>query len=146
MQKTQSDVSIDAIACCFQSGFAEMASISFCLENVAACGFRVGIGENGGISSRGGHVRAFTYNYVKTRPEYPAPHDLSATQSEAPRSECVVIDVTKCGFQSGIGEMAGILSCWKNDTACGFQSGIAEMAGDFQADTTYSVAKKLWLC
>ena len=28
------------------------------------------------ISSRRGHVCAFTYNYVKTRPEYPAPHDL----------------------------------------------------------------------
>ena len=124
MRKIHSDVSIDAIACCFRSGIAEMA----------------------GISSRRGHGCAFTYNYVKTHLEQTTPHDLSATQSEAPLSECVVIDVTKCGFQSGIGEMAGILSCWKNDTACGFQSGIAEMAGDFQADTTYSVAKKLWLC
>jgi len=98
MQKTQNDVSIDAIACCFQFGFGERAGISICWENLAACGFwsgigeigsistcwvnvaasgfRVGFGEMANISSRGGHVRAFTYNYVKTRPEHPAPHDL----------------------------------------------------------------------
>ncbi|MGD9493426.1 MAG: hypothetical protein AB7V36_08715 [Bacteroidales bacterium] len=128
MQKTQSDVSIDAIAFGFQSCFGEMASISFCLESAIASGFRYSIAEMASISSRGGHVCAFTYNYVKTRPEYPAPHDFSATQSEAPRPECVVIDVAKCGFQSGIGERAGISTCWENDTACGFQSGISEMA------------------
>jgi len=54
MRKIQSDVSIDAIAFGFQSCFGEMAS----------------------ISSRGGHECAFTYDYVKTRPEHPAPHDL----------------------------------------------------------------------
>jgi RHS repeat-associated protein len=110
MQKTQSDVSIDAIAFGFQSCFGEMASISFCLESAIASGFRYSIAEMASISSRGGHVRAFTYNYVKTRPEYPAPHDLSASQSEAARSECVVLESAKCGFQFGIGEMAGISS------------------------------------
>jgi len=35
---------------------------------------------------------AFTYNYVKTHPELPAPHDLSASHSEAARSECVVLE------------------------------------------------------
>ena len=46
---------------------------------------------------RCGHERAFTYNYVKSQPakrpkalEHAAPHDLSASQSEAARSECVV--------------------------------------------------------
>ncbi|MGD9493027.1 MAG: RHS repeat-associated core domain-containing protein [Bacteroidales bacterium] len=100
MQKTQSDVSIDAIACGFQFGFGEMAGISFCLESSAVCvfqsgiaemagisfylesaissGFRYSIAEMASISSRGGHVRAFTYDYVKTRPKHPAPHDLSA--------------------------------------------------------------------
>ena len=106
MQKTQNDVSIDAIAFGFQFGFGEMAS----------------------ISSRGGHVHAFTYDYVKTRPEHPTPHDLSATQSEAPRSECVVIDVAKCGFRSGFGEMASISFCLESAIASGFQFGFGEMA------------------
>ncbi|MGD9494462.1 MAG: RHS repeat domain-containing protein [Bacteroidales bacterium] len=128
MQKTQSDVSIDAIASGFRFGFGEMAGISICWENAAACGFRVGIGEMGGISSRGGHVREFTYDYVKTHLEHPAPHDLSATQSEAPRSECVVIDVTKCDFQSGIGEMAGISFYLESAISSGFRYSIAEMA------------------
>ncbi|MDX9932410.1 MAG: hypothetical protein RB294_07475, partial [Bacteroidales bacterium] len=78
MQKIQSDVSIDAIAFGFQSCFGERAGISTCWENMAACGFQVSFAEMASISSCGGHVRAFTYNYVKTRPEYPAPHDLSA--------------------------------------------------------------------
>ncbi|MGD9494458.1 MAG: RHS repeat-associated core domain-containing protein [Bacteroidales bacterium] len=149
MQKTQSDVSIDAIASGFQSGIAEMAGISFCLENLAACGFRVGFGEIGsistylenaaasdsqsgfgemvGISTRGGHLRAFIYDYVKTYPEHLAPHDLSASQSEAPRPECVVIDVAKCGFQSGIGEMASISFCLESAIASGFRYSIGEI-------------------
>ncbi|HBG70077.1 MAG: hypothetical protein A2W93_10085 [Bacteroidetes bacterium GWF2_43_63] len=68
-------------------------------SGAAACGIRVGIHKMAGISSRGGHERAFTYDYVKLhiaqRPqalELPAPHDLSASQSEAARSECVVLD------------------------------------------------------
>ncbi|MGD9493025.1 MAG: RHS repeat domain-containing protein [Bacteroidales bacterium] len=78
MQKTQNDVSIDAIASGFQFSFGEMAGISFCLESAIASGFRFGFGEMASISSRGGHVCAFTYNYVKTCPKHPAPHDLSA--------------------------------------------------------------------
>ncbi|MGD9493023.1 MAG: hypothetical protein AB7V36_06680 [Bacteroidales bacterium] len=127
MQKTQNDVSIDAIASGFRFGFGEMAGISFCWENLAACGFQFGFGEMVGISSRGGHVRAFTYDYVKTHPEYPAPHDLSASQSEAPRSECVVIEPAKCGFRSGFGEMAGISTYLENAIASGLQFGFAEM-------------------
>ncbi|MGD9494459.1 MAG: RHS repeat-associated core domain-containing protein [Bacteroidales bacterium] len=98
MQKTQSDVSIDAIASGFRSGFGEMGGISICWENLAACGFwsgigeigsistcwvnvaasgfRVGFGEMANISSRGGKARAFTYDYVKTYLDLPAPHDL----------------------------------------------------------------------
>ncbi|MGD9494545.1 MAG: hypothetical protein AB7V36_14475 [Bacteroidales bacterium] len=91
MQKTQSDVSIDAIAFGFQSCFGEMASISFCLESAFVSGFRFGFGEMASISSRGGKARAFTYDYVKTRTEHATPHDLSASQSEAARSECVVL-------------------------------------------------------
>ncbi|MGD9493433.1 MAG: RHS repeat domain-containing protein [Bacteroidales bacterium] len=119
---------IGVAKCGFQSGIGEIGGISFCLENMAACGFQFGIGEMGNISSRGGHVRAFTYNYVKTRTEHPAPHDLSASQSEAPRSECVVIDVTKCSFRSGFGEMSSISFYLESAIASGFRYSIAEMA------------------
>jgi len=50
MQKTQSDVSIDAIAFGFQSCFGEMAGISTCWENDTACGFQSGISEMASIS------------------------------------------------------------------------------------------------
>jgi len=59
-------------------------------SGAAAGGFQSGFRLGSESFSRGGHVCAFTYDYVKTRPEHPAPHDLSATQSEAARSECVV--------------------------------------------------------
>jgi len=50
MRKTQNDVSIDAIACGFQSCFAEMAGISAYLESAISCGFRYSIAEMAGIS------------------------------------------------------------------------------------------------
>ena len=71
---------------------------------VLRSGFRLGSNP----FSRCGHVSAFTYNYVKTHPEHSAPHDLSASQSEAARSECVVIEAaTALGSSSFITDATG---------------------------------------
>ncbi|MGD9494647.1 MAG: RHS repeat domain-containing protein, partial [Bacteroidales bacterium] len=122
MQKIQSDVSIDAIACCFQFGFGERAGISICWENLAACGFQSGFGEMASISSRGGHVHAFTYDYVKTRPEYPAPHDLSARLiSQAQTSSFTFTNFTN------LMTIASVLS--KTSPALGSSSFITDATG-----------------
>ena len=75
-----------AAAGCFQSGF-RLGSEPF---------------------PRCGHERAFTYNYVNTHPVHTAPHDLSASQSEAARSECVVIEAAPAlGSSSFITDATG---------------------------------------
>jgi len=61
-----------------------------CDSGAAAGGFRSGFRLGSNPFSRCGHERAFTYNYVKHCLEHAALHDLSASQSEAARSECVV--------------------------------------------------------
>jgi len=61
-----------------------------CDSGAAADGFQSGFRLGSNPFSRCGHERAFTYNYVKSHLKHAALHDLSATQSEAARSECVV--------------------------------------------------------
>ncbi len=84
---------------CFE--WVELSAVSFsrdcmverqdlCDSGAAAAGFRSGFRLGSDSFSRCGHERAFTYNYVKSHPKHAALHDLSATQSEAARSECVV--------------------------------------------------------
>ncbi len=84
---------------CFE--WAELSAVSIdreclvgrldrCNSGAVAGGFRSGFRLGSNPFSRCGHERAFTYNYVKHRPEHAALHDLSASQSEAARSECVV--------------------------------------------------------
>ena len=45
-------------------------------SGAAAGGFQSGFRLGSESFSRGGHVCAFTYDYVKSHPEHPAPHDL----------------------------------------------------------------------
>jgi len=85
---------------CFE--WAELSAVSIdreclvgrrdlCDSGAAADGFRSGFRLGSNPFSRCGHERAFTYNYVKSHLKHAALHDLSATQSEAARSECVVL-------------------------------------------------------
>ena len=84
---------------CFE--WAELSAVSIdreclvgrrdlCDSGAAADGFQSGFRLWSNPFSRCGHERAFTYNYVKHCLEHAALHDLSASQSEAARSECVV--------------------------------------------------------
>ena len=61
-----------------------------CDNGTAAGGFRSGFRLWSDPFPRCGHERDFTYIYVNHRPEHAALQDLSASQSEAARSECVV--------------------------------------------------------
>jgi len=49
-------------------------------DSGAAAGSRSCFGGKAGISPRCHHAFGFTYIYVKSHPERPAPHDLSASQ------------------------------------------------------------------
>ncbi|HCB62611.1 MAG TPA: hypothetical protein DHV29_09600 [Bacteroidales bacterium] len=75
---------------------SSFSGISPRFKRYPAIGFRSDFGGKASISSRCQHARAFTYIYVKQHPameapKRPAPHDLSASQSEAARSVTIAI-------------------------------------------------------